>query len=70
MKIVTADQMRMLEHETEERGTSMDQLMENAGLAVARTARQMLGPSPKGEHVTVLVGPGNNGGDGWWRRGT
>ena len=64
MKIVTADQMRMLEHETEERGTSMDQLMENAGLAVARTARQMLGPSPKGEHVTVLVGPGNNGGDG------
>ena len=64
MKIVTIEQMRALEAQTEARGTSTDQLMENAGLAVAEKAREIMGGSLRGDHVTVLVGPGNNGGDG------
>ena len=63
MKIVTAAQMRAIEARSEESGVSTDTLMENAGLAVARIARRMVGP-PTGVQVVVLVGPGNNGGDG------
>ena len=63
MKIVTAAQMRAIEARCEESGVSTDNLMENAGLAVARIARRMIGP-PTGVRVAVLVGPGNNGGDG------
>jgi NAD(P)H-hydrate epimerase len=39
-------------------------LMENAGAAVARLARKMLGGSVAGKRITCLVGKGNNGGDG------
>lgn len=39
-------------------------LMENAGLAVANVARRMLGGDATGKKVGVLVGKGNNGGDG------
>lgn len=39
-------------------------LMENAGASVAVVARQMLGGSVAGRKVCVLVGKGNNGGDG------
>ena len=63
MKIVTAAQMRAIEARSEESGVSTDSLMENAGLAVARIARRMVGPLT-GVRVVVLVGPGNNGGDG------
>ena len=63
MKIVTADQMREIESRSERAGVSTDALMENAGLAVAKTARRMAGPLA-GVPVVVLVGPGNNGGDG------
>ncbi|MCL0102117.1 NAD(P)H-hydrate dehydratase [Dehalococcoidia bacterium] len=64
MKIVNIEQMRELEHQTEAAGLSMGTLMEKAGLAVAETARTLFGGSLRGEHATVLVGPGNNGGDG------
>ena len=63
MKIVTAAEMLAIEEGSEEAGVSTDTLMENAGLAVARTARRMVGPLA-GVSVVVLVGPGNNGADG------
>ena len=63
MKIVTAAQMRRIEDRSETLGVSKDALMENAGLSIARRIRQLLAPLI-GVPVTVLVGPGNNGGDG------
>ena len=63
MKIVTAAEMRAIEEGSEEAGVSTDTLMENAGLAVARTAQRMVGPLA-GVPVVVLVGSGNNGADG------
>ena len=63
MKIVTSDQMRTLEERSERAGTSTDTLMENAGLEVARTVRRVLG-RVVGTHTLILVGKGNNGGDG------
>ena len=63
MKVVTASQMVALEQEAIRRGISSDAMMENAGLGVAQAARRHLG-SVAGSKVAVLVGPGNNGGDG------
>ena len=63
MKIVTIEQMRAIEDRSEEAGVSKDTLMENAGLAVARSVRHHYGPLT-GVHILVLVGSGNNGGDG------
>lgn len=55
--------MREIEDRAEATGISQDILMENAGRAVAEhirnRARNLVGMS-----VVVLVGPGNNGGDG------
>jgi NAD(P)H-hydrate epimerase len=63
MKIVTVQQMGNLEAAAAERGVSTEALMEKAGLAVADHAIQALA-NPRGARVLVLVGPGNNGGDG------
>ena len=63
MKIVTAAQMVAIERASEQNGVPTDQLMENAGLAVARAARDRLG-GVAGANILVLVGPGNNGADG------
>ncbi len=63
MKIVTVEQMQALEAASVEAGVSIDTLMESAGLAVASQATRRL-ESPRGARVLVLVGPGNNGGDG------
>ena len=63
MKIVTVEQMRRLEQASASEGVSTDTLMENAGIAVAREARKAL-VAVAGSRVLVLVGPGNNGGDG------
>ena len=63
MKIVTSQQMRLIEERAQEAGVSNDTLMENAGLAVAQQVRDYLGRLD-GAQVAVLVGPGNNGGDG------
>ncbi|MBI4300987.1 MAG: NAD(P)H-hydrate dehydratase [Chloroflexi bacterium] len=63
MKIVTAAEMREIEGRAAQRGISTSSLMNNAGLAVAREIRRWRG-SVIGCHVLILVGPGNNGGDG------
>ena len=63
MKAVTAEQMRRLEQRAVEAGVSLDELMENAGQAVAHEAVAHLGET-LGARVVVLIGPGNNGGDG------
>ena len=63
MKIVTSKQMADLENMSEASGISKDQLMENAGHKIAEKAIKVL-LEPKESLVLILVGPGNNGGDG------
>ncbi|MBI5288348.1 MAG: NAD(P)H-hydrate dehydratase [Chloroflexi bacterium] len=63
MKLCTSEQMRELEQAAVAAGTSLDELMEQAGLAVAQEVWLNLG-IVAGRRVLVLVGPGNNGGDG------
>ncbi len=55
--------MRAIEARSERAGVPTDRLMEQAGLAVARVCRRMVEPL-HGLPIVVLVGPGNNGGDG------
>ena len=57
MKIVTAAQMTAIEQASEKAGVSTAFLMENAGLAVAQGARDLVGAA--GAKIMVLVGPGN-----------
>lgn len=59
--IVTAAQMREAEAAVFASGVSQIELMECAGLAVAREVRRFGGRAP----VLVLAGPGNNGGDAY-----
>ncbi len=63
MKLVTASEMRSLEDSAFAAGATADGLMENAGRAVAVTVRGHLGDA-RARRIVVLVGPGNNGGDG------
>ncbi|MCR4393360.1 MAG: NAD(P)H-hydrate dehydratase [Dehalococcoidales bacterium] len=63
MKIVSVAQMQKAERECASFGISIAQLMENAGRAVAEEIRRLYGSVEK-LTLTVLVGPGNNGGDG------
>jgi hydroxyethylthiazole kinase-like uncharacterized protein yjeF len=44
-------------------GIDVETLMENAGVAVARLARRMLGGDAEGRKVVCIAGKGNNGGD-------
>ncbi len=62
MDVLTADEMRQCDERTVERvGTSSQDLMEAAGSRVAEfVARQF----PSAQHILVLCGKGNNGGDG------
>lgn len=59
--ILTADRMRAAEQAAIDRGTSAQQLMEQAGAALAEAAYRFAGPLP----ALILCGPGNNGGDGY-----
>lgn len=60
MKLITVAEMQRAEREC---GVPIPTLMENAGLAVAQEAWLMLGELAD-RRIVVLVGPGNNGGDG------
>jgi hydroxyethylthiazole kinase-like uncharacterized protein yjeF len=59
--ILTAEAMRAAEQTAIDGGTSVEQLMERAGAALAEAAYRFAGPLP----TLILVGPGNNGGDGY-----
>lgn len=63
IKITNTEEMRAIEAAADEAGISYQTMMERAGQAAAERALQLI------EHlsdprVTVLIGPGNNGGDG------
>ena len=62
MKLVTAAEMRWLEQQAAASGLSYDTMMENAGRAAALAIRDR--PEAHNGEILVLVGPGNNGGDG------
>src|SRR5205807_5444349 len=62
LQLVTAEEMRALEQASVQEAVSLDQLMDNAGLAVAKRVQRLHGCRPG--RALVLVGPGNNGGDG------
>ena len=59
--ILTADRMRAAEQAAIDGGTTVEQLMEQAGEALAEAAYRFAGPTP----ALILCGPGNNGGDGY-----
>jgi hydroxyethylthiazole kinase-like uncharacterized protein yjeF len=59
--ILTAEAMRLAEQAAVDRGTSVEQLMDRAGAALAEAVYRFAGPAS----VLVLCGPGNNGGDGY-----
>jgi ADP-dependent NAD(P)H-hydrate dehydratase / NAD(P)H-hydrate epimerase len=61
LQALTAAQSRTAEERTVARGTSLAELMERAGSAVASEATEL---APEGR-VVVVAGAGNNGGDGW-----
>jgi ADP-dependent NAD(P)H-hydrate dehydratase / NAD(P)H-hydrate epimerase len=62
MKLVTVDQMRSIETAADASGHSFAQMMELAGSAVARVIQDRL--DVRGKRILLLIGPGNNGGDG------
>ncbi len=59
--ILTAAAMRDAEQAVIDGGTSVEQLMERAGAALAEAVYRFAGPMP----ALILCGPGNNGGDGY-----
>jgi len=62
-QLVTTAQMRALEQAAVDAGATWAGLMEQAGWGVAQIAMRLLG-HVHGKRVLVLIGPGNNGGDG------
>ena len=64
MRAVTAAEMRRIEDEAIAAGSSVDRLMQLAGMAVADAVVETLGGRVAQRRVLVLAGPGKNGGDG------
>jgi NAD(P)H-hydrate epimerase len=63
VKILTITQMRQVEKECAKIGLPPSMLMENAGKAVAEEVRKIVSTINQ-QHILILIGPGNNGGDG------
>src|SRR4051812_42352803 len=59
--ILTVERMRAAEQAAIEGGTSVEQLMERAGVGLAEATYRFAGPL----RTLILCGPGNNGGDGY-----
>ncbi len=65
MKILTAAQMRRMDHHAiKELGIIGPVLMENAGLEIVRAILERF-PQIQAEKVVIVAGKGNNGGDGF-----
>ncbi|MGD8967492.1 MAG: NAD(P)H-hydrate epimerase, partial [Anaerolineae bacterium] len=62
MKVVTVEQMQRIEADSDAAGHSYAAMMEQAGRSVAEIIGARTGVQDR--QVLVLVGPGNNGGDG------
>ncbi len=62
MRILSVSEMRALESTADMAGYSYAQMMEQAGKSLAVAVVQHV--PVKGRRILVLVGPGNNGGDG------
>ena len=62
VKLVTSAKMRELEQRADASGNSYGTMMERAGQAAAKAIAARLDVNAK--NIIVLVGPGNNGGDG------
>jgi len=61
MKLVTAEEMRQIERAANDGGLDYVTMMEEAGRTAALAIKAR---APESARVLVLVGPGNNGGDG------
>jgi NAD(P)H-hydrate epimerase len=61
-KIITVEKSRTLEERANAGGLSYEEMMENAGRGTAQAIHRRVGAKDK--RIVVLVGPGNNGGDG------
>jgi NAD(P)H-hydrate epimerase len=59
MKTITSEEMRILDANSAWFGVPVQELMENAGRAVAAEANKL------GDSFVIVCGPGNNGGDGF-----
>lgn len=62
VKIISVDKSRDLEEQANVEGLSYSEMMENAGRGTAEAIRRWTGA--KNKRIIMLVGPGNNGGDG------
>ncbi|WP_119066846.1 NAD(P)H-hydrate dehydratase [Aggregatilinea lenta] len=62
-KIVTVEQMRAIEKAADAQGHSYTDMMEMAGHAVAERVYELV-MALEEPRIAILVGPGNNGGDG------
>ncbi len=63
MKILNGTQMQQAERDSAKLGITTAMLMENAGKAAAEEIQIQLGDL-KNHNILILIGPGNNGGDG------
>ncbi|MDX2075136.1 MAG: NAD(P)H-hydrate dehydratase [bacterium] len=64
VKLITVEQTRRIEARADAEGLSYAQMMDSAGYATARYAMYMLKAILEKPRITILVGRGNNGGDG------
>lgn len=66
LKVASTELMRKIEAAADAGGYSYADMMQAAGRAAADRVRELLAQLPEGTQaaITVLVGPGNNGGDG------
>ena len=61
---ISVHQMREVDRVAIELGLTLTRMMENAGANLAWLASAMLGGQVSGRRITVLAGPGGNGGGG------